>query len=395
MRRSLRALLLLAPVGALWAGFYNTYPPALDNPAIHYDRPANDVVAKLDEKLRAGTATLEYQDRGGYLKAVLDALGIPVESQLFVQSRTSFQAKIISPQNPRSIFFNDQVAVGWMTKGIIELAAQDPVQGVIFYQLDQDPKRAPRFHRDDSCVGCHRNDGTMGAPGVFARSQPIGPDGEPLLIYGSEFTNQRTPLEKRWGGWYVTGSPAGVKHMGNLLLTDRDNPVLVGSAPLAKLDGKFPVEKYLSPYSDAAALLVFDHQLMMMNYITRMGWAARSGEEWKSNVDEFVDYLLMRDEAPLAKPMGGESGFPAKFAAQGPRDSKGRSLRDLNLKTRTFEYPCSYMVYSEAFDAIPADAKAAVYKRMWQVLSARKTPEAQAVIEILRDTKPEVREYFR
>ena len=84
----------------------------------------DEPLSNLDAKLRAGTAKLEYQERGGYLKPVLDALGIPVESQLFVQSRTSFQAKIISPENPRSIFFNDQVAVGWMTKGIIELAAQ-------------------------------------------------------------------------------------------------------------------------------------------------------------------------------------------------------------------------------------------------------------------------------
>lgn len=388
-------MLVLAPLGVLWAAFSNTYPPALDNPAIHYSRPSTDAVAKLDEKLRTGAVKLEYQERGGYLKPVLDALGIAVESQMFVQSRTSFQAKIISPENPRSIFFNDQVAVGWMTKGIIELAAQDPVQGIIFYQLDQDPKRAPRFHRDDSCVSCHRNDGTMGAPGVFIRSQPIGADGEPLLIYGSTFTNHRTPIEQRWGGWYVTGAPAGVKHMGNLVLTDRDNPVLTGATPVRTLAGKFPVEKYLAPYSDAAALLVFDHQMMMMNYITRLGWAARAKEEWEPNIGEVVDYLTFAGEAKLTQPMGGEAGFPKKFAERGPRDSKGRSLRDLNLKTRVFEYPVSYMIYSEAFDALPQQAKAAVYKRVWQVLTAKKTPEAQAAIEILRDTKPEVREYFR
>ena len=395
MRKLLGVTLVLVPGVALWAAFTNTYPPALDNPAIHYDRPSNDAVAKLDQKLRDGKAKLEYRERGGDLKDVLDQLGIAVESQVFVQSRTSFQAKIISPENPRSIFFNDSVAVGWMTKGIIELAAQDPVQGVIFYQLDQDPKRAPRFHRDDSCVSCHRNDGTMGAPGVFIRSQPIGPDGEPLLIYGSTFTNHRTPIEQRWGGWYVTGAPAGVRHMGNLVLRDRDNPVMTAATPLATLAGKFPVEKYLSPYSDAAALLVFDHQMTMMNYLTRLGWAARAKEEWQSNIGEVVDYLTFSGEAKLTQPMGGDAGFPAKFASAGPRDAKGRGLRDLNLKTRVFEYPVSYMIYSEAFDALPADAKAAVYKRTWQVLTGMKTPQAQAAIEILRDTKPEVREYFR
>ena len=46
--------------------------------------------------------------------------------------------------------------------------------------------------------------------------------------------------------------------------------------------------------------------------------------------------------------------FQKKFAERGPRDAKGRSLRDLNLKTRLFEYPVSYMIYSEAFDNLPA-----------------------------------------
>ena len=141
-------------------------------------------------------------------------------------------------------------------------------------------------------------------------------------------------------------------------------------------------------------------ELMIWNaaltvFLALIGWAVRAKDEWEPNIGEVVDYLTFSGEAKLAQPMGGEAGFPKKFAERGPRDSKGRSLRDLNLKTRVFEYPVSYMIYSEAFDALPQQAKAAVYKRVWQVLSAKKTPEAQAAIEILRDTKPEVREYFR
>ncbi len=395
MRRLLLAMVVMVPAGIAWAAFSDTYPPALDNPAIHYDRDATDPVAKLDARLKDGSVKLAYDDRGGYLKALLDALQIPVESQVFVQSKTSFQARLISPENPRSIFFNDRVAVGWMNKGFIEIASQDPVQGIIFYLLEQDPKRAPRFHRDDSCVSCHRNDATLGAPGVFARSFPILPDGEPLLIYGAGFTDHRTPLEQRWGGWYVTGAPAGVRHMGNAVLVDRDKPNTVNSTSVASLADKFPVDKYLSPYSDAAALLVFDHQMQMMNYITRLGWDARAGEKYEENVKEFVDYLLFVNEAKLTQPMGGEAGFAKTFSAQGPRDSKGRSLRQLNLKTRLLEYPCSYLIYSEAFDALPTAAKASVYKRMYQVLTTSPTPTKQAVMEILRETKPEVQQYFR
>jgi hypothetical protein len=175
---------------------------------------------------------------------------------------------------------------------------------------------------------------------------------------------------------------------------DRDKPDIVNSQPLASLKDKFPVERYLTPYSDAAALLVFDHQMYAMGLITRLSWAARTGVPVEGGAQELADYLLFTGEAPLKAKMGGAAGFAAKFSAQGPRDSKGRGLRQLNLQTRVFEYPCSYMVYSDAFQALPQAAKAAVYKRMWQLLQTRGSG-GQAAIEILRDTKPEVREYFR
>jgi hypothetical protein len=391
--------LLLLGAAVLLADFGDSLPPPLDHPAIHYRLPANDAVAKLDARLRDGSVQLGWREPGGYLRALLDALQIPVESQILVMSKTSLQAGLISPANPRSIFFNDHVAVAWMHGGFIELAAQDPVQGVIFYMLPQDRDRPLRFTRDDAaCLRCHRNDATFGAPGVFARSTVTAAGGEPLLIYGGGFSDHRTPLEARWGGWYVTGTPAGLRHMGNVLVTDREHPSVVNSEPVATLAGRFPVDRYLSPYSDAAALLVFDHQMYMMNLITRYGWEARAGAgdaQLAAGARELVDYLLFRQEAPLSAKIASPSGFAAKFSAQGPHDSRGRSLRQLNLTTRLLEFPCSYMIYSEAFDALPATAKAAVYRRMWQVLSAEAVPNKQAIVEILRETKPEVRPYFR
>jgi len=95
--------------------------------------------------------------------------------------------------------------------------------------------------------------------------------------------------------------------------------------------------------------------------------------------------------------------FAASFAKTALRDSRGRSLRDLDLQRRLLRYPCSYMIYSEAFDALPADAKEAIYRRMWQVLSgaekdkkyARLTAaDRRAVIEILRETKRGLPGYF-
>ena len=119
---------------------------------------------------------------------------------------------------------------------------------------------------------------------------------------------------------------------------------------------------------------------------------------------ELVDYLLFVDERPLPGKIVGSSGFADTFAKPGPRDSKGRSLRQLDLERRLLRYPCSYMIYAEAFDALPRDVKATIYQRMWDVLSGQDTSpryarlsasDRQAVIEIVRDTKQNLPQYWK
>lgn len=414
--RHLALLIAAVPllVGVLLADLTDTLAPPINHPAIGYFRQGSDSVAKLNARLIDGTLQLTYDTRGGYLRNVLDLLQVPVESQVAVFSKTSFQSSLIDPRNPRTIFFNDSVAVAWMYGGFIEVAAQDPKLGTLFYTLDQTRRARPRFERNDSCTRCHQSDESLGIPGLMVRSTFTAEDGNAMLIYGGGFPDHRTPLEQRWGGWYVTGAGAGVRHMGNTLLVDRDEPeAVVNAQPLASLDGKFPATRYLSAHSDVAALLVLDHQIHMSNLITRMGWEARAAAQEKrpdyahvlaEGAREFVDYLLFVDEAPLKGPAKGASGFAAKFSAQGPRDAKGRSLRQLDLQKRLLAYPCSFMIYTEAFDGMPDDARSAVYRRMWEVLSgsdkdrryARLTAaDRQAVIEILRATKPAVAGYFR
>jgi hypothetical protein len=135
---------------------------------------------------------------------------------------------------------------------------------------------------------------------------------------------------------------------------------------------------------------------------------AAPSEDASSRVREaavdLVNYLLFVDEAPLPGAVAGTSGFAERFAAAGPRDSKGRSLRDFDLEKRLFRYPASYMIYSPAFDALPAAAREAIYERMWEILSGRETharyerlsaADRQAVVEILRDTRKDLPEYFR
>lgn len=384
-------------------------------PAIAYDStPGTDPVARFAAQLKNGSATLTYNPDNGYLSSFLDAFHLARESQMLVFSQTSFQSTYINVKNPRAIYFNDSLAVAWIRGAPhIEIAAQDPRQGVEFYVIDQTNPRQPIIARDVTCLACHLTWDTLGVPGMITQSvQPL-PD-ENSYVIGFP-TNHASPFAQRWGGWYVTGSDGRLPHMGNIPVTPEDKGKLKVPDPheLASVDGLFDPKGYQTPYSDVAALLVFNHQTYMTNLITRIGWEARAAgttpsPEAQSRVTaaarDLVDYMLFIDEEPLPHPVSGASGFAAKFSAQGPFDSQGRGLHQLDLQHRTLKYPCSYMIYSEAFDALPAVAKQAVYRRLWEVLSGRETDkryahlttaDRDAILQILRETKKDLPDDFR
>jgi hypothetical protein len=422
-RRALRSwfvvfgVLVLATAGVL-AQRRDVFVSSRDNPAIAYTRGAvADPVFQLERRLEDGSVHLQFDKPNGYLKSLLAALDVPIESQTLVFSETSFEARLINPRNPRSVFFNDTVSVGWVHgSDALEVAAQDPTQGVIFYTLAQTAAGRPRLTRDNTCLACHLSWDTLGVPGLFVISTfPMSDDKN---AYANGFVaDHRSPLPDRWGGWYVTGKPGGpLRHMGNVPVIVHgqvETPPRPTSPILASLEGKFDLAAYLSPYSDIVALMVLEHQTHMTNLITRLGWEARLAAAARGNADaaarmreaagDLVDYLLFVEEAPLVGSLRGTSGFAEKFAALGPRDSKGRSLRQLDLDRRLMRYPCSYMIYTPAFDALPADARNAVYQRMWQVLSGKETnkkystlspADRQAIVEILKDTKKGLPAFF-
>ena len=388
------------------------HPSLLRNhPAIRYEStPGQDAVARLNEQLKSGAVTLERRGESGYLSSVLEKLGVPIESQVLVFSKTSFQAPKIGPKNPRAIYFGDTLSVGWVRGGeVLEFVAQDPKQGAIFYTMSLASDK-PVFDRNDACVSCHASEATHYVPGMFIGSVFPGVDG--TTMYGPAYTtDHRTPFEIRWGGWFVTGTHTATRHMGNTVATDpTDLAAMITPATVhvTNLEGRFDKTGYLSLHSDLVALLALEHQAKMLNLLTRVGWEARIGEkESGRTIDqaaaELVDYLLFIDEAPLPGPITGTTRFAEVFAAQGPRDSRGRSLRELSLDTRLLRYPCSYLIYSEPFNGLPAEVKTAVYARMWEVLSgqerdtryARLTPaDRRAIIEILTETKPDIAAYF-
>jgi hypothetical protein len=378
-----------------------------DHPAIRYSTAdTSDPIAQLNRRLEAGEASLTFEEGSGYLRSLLKALNVPVESQMLVFSQTSFQAPLINFHNPRAVYYTDTAAVGWVRGGeILEVAGQDPEQGVIFYALEQKPSQAPRLKRDNQCLACHLAWETLGVPGLLVQSVYPIPD---ELSYANGFTTVHgSPLEQRWGGWWVTGDHGGAKHMGNIPVMPADKGKSKLAAPtkaLASVEGQFDLKGYPTPYSDVVPLLLIAHQTNMTNLITRTGWEARlAGSDPSADTiarvneaaKDLVDYMLFVDEAPLSG-VAGTSGFAQSFSRRGPRDSKGRSLRDLDLKQRLFTNPCSYMIYSDAFDQLPTAAKRAIYVRLGDVLSGNvrapkyarlSAADRDRIMEILRETK--------
>ncbi|MES1256943.1 MAG: hypothetical protein ABUS51_00875, partial [Acidobacteriota bacterium] len=383
------------------------------HPAIRYWTAADDPVARLQKKLEAGTAHLDYVDDGrGYLASVLKNLDISPDSQMLVFSKTSFQSPRISPATPRALYFNDNVAVGFVQQGdVLELAALDPKQGEIFYTLDADPSGKPGFARRDVCLQCHSGPATLGIPGILVSSVYPDPGGQPNLAAGDVSTDDRSPIDQRWGGWFVTGKTGAQRHMGNAVARDRARPRELereGTQNLTSLGRKISTRPYLLPTSDIVALMTLEHQTRMTDLMIRTGWDTRIAEQagkmddpaTKAKIDgdieELVTYMLFADEAKLQEPVEGVSTFTRTFSKRGPRDRRGRSLRDFDLRSRLFRYPLSYMIYSEAFDGMPAYNRERIWKRVYDVLTGKEagggfgrlSPEdRKAIFEIVRETK--------
>ena len=413
--RALLSLLLTAAL-AVAAGIEETTYVPYDHPAIQYvEKPPSDAVARLQKQIDRGAVKLEYTPGFGYLPSLLKNLGINIDTQMLVFSKTSFQSVKISPRAPRALYFNDEVAVGSVQDGeVLELVALDPQQGDNFYTLSIEKTDHPEFARRDVCLQCHQGLSTLGVPGILVSSVYPAADGMPAFRGQAMITDHRSEFDHRWGGWYVTGTHGSMTHMGNAVGHDPARPQLLdtqGTQNLTSLDKKFDTSKYLLPTSDIVALMTLEHQTRLTNLMTRVGWDTRIAQhdgkldEAKLNgeVEEMVTYMLFADERPIREPIAGVSTFTKTFPERGPRDHQGRSLRDFDLKTRLFRYPLSYMIYSAAFDGMPDVVRARVYQRLYDVLSgkdqnqkyARLTADdRKAILEIVRDTKPNLPAYW-
>ena len=396
-----------------------------ERPPIDYlNTEVHDPVANLASKIQAGKTVLAYEPNFGYLKSVLKELGVSVNSQTLVFSKTSLQLQRISPRRPRALYFNDDVYVGYCQQGdVLEFAATDAKQGATFYTLEQTDDGNPRIIRDRGvCLSCHASGRTQNVPGYLVRSVFTEVTGQPRLGFRSYTTDHTSDIKERWGGWYVTGLHGSMRHMGNTLSTDNEQDFdrEVGANQI-DLTNRFRRDSYLSAQSDIVALMVLEHQTQMHNAIAAANYETRQAlyqscemneilnrprdqvsdsakRRIASSTDRVLKYLLMCGEFRLTDTVCGSTRFAQEFTALGRKDSKGRSLRDFDLKTRLFRYPCSYLIDSAAFEGLPAEVRLDVISRLKAILDGRDTSPEYAhlstetrreILEILSETKPD------
>jgi hypothetical protein len=394
--------------------------------------------------LDAGEVVFSHDSVMGYLPSLLAALDIPVSSQVLIFSRTSLQTERIAPWAPRAVYFNDDVYVGHvaddtdpMSGRIVEIASVDPDDGSAFYFLPQDPNQPPKFVREgQQCLMCHESGITEDVPGVMVRSVLTGRMGRPIIPVQEAPTTDRTPMEQRFAGWYVTGTHGSTVHGGNVYAPQESHELDLGQrsqyldnfdfsvgSNVTDLTDRFDTSIYLSEHSDIVALLVLSHQTRVHNLITlaheqtrralREQDAARitrglvipEGELLATTevaidnvVDRLVREMLFSGALPLEGPIEGTSGFTEEFAQRGPFDEQGRTLREFELNDRLFRYPLSYLIYTDAFDALPDLTRRRAYVRIDQILRGEDTSgdfnhldaaTRQAIREILVATKPD------
>lgn len=350
------------------------------------------------------------------MREVLAALNVPEESQILVFSKTSKQNSLISPSNPRALYFSLDTYCGYVPGGAMEVIVQDPRLGPVFYLIDLGgPNQPIRVERDSSeCLSCHGTGRTENVPGVFIRSVYPDEGGHPVLSMGSGVITHQTPVSERWGGYYVTGS-ISLPHLGNRTYTDARAAEPEFEPPIHELSGRIDSSKYPRATSDMVALMVLEHQCQAHNLLTAASMNYRraihlgkvldpdadpdqgsAGRVADHAADGIVKWFLYQGEADQGVDgVEGDAAFQERFQQLVPKTQDGKSLADFELNHRLFKHRCSYMVYSNAFRQLPEPVKRRVIAGLKRVLESpatddgyptMKIPERRKIAMILRET---------
>src|SRR5688500_17763528 len=345
-------------------------------PHHYYERKTKDRFARLQGEMEAERVVLDRSSEKGFLLSLLAALEIPASSQMLVFSTTSLQLSLITPSNPRAIYFNEDTYLGFIPGGKIELVSIDPELGGIFYILDIPRSAAASLNIDRSrrCMNCHSGSETGYVPGLTVKSVVPGTRGGSVDAFRVDMTGHGIPLSERFGGWYLTGVHGLTNHWANAIgrMVNGEvtkDPVVPGERFSW---GKYPVEG-----SDILPQLIHEHQAGFVNRALQAGYVARmhlhrGGElsaEQRAEIDHFAGelarYILFADEAALPKSgIKGDRKFEEDFLRDRKVSRNGASLQDFDLKRRMFKYPVSYMVYTPLFAGLPEVVKSGVIREL-------------------------------
>ncbi|MDF1739947.1 MAG: hypothetical protein P1U86_12370 [Verrucomicrobiales bacterium] len=408
---TLGILLMAAGPGAAFEPLYERAP--ID---YHETEPDTPVTRLLEKAKREGLLS-KGSDRE-ILAEFLEALEVPIESQVLVFSKTSAQNSRISPETPRALYFSDDVYIGWVQGGEIEIASFDPKLGLVFHMLKLTEREAdapPVLNRERSCLNCHAGSSNHHFPGLMVRSVFPQNTGQPLFQAGTFHTRHDSPIDERWGGWYVSGEVEDQRHMGNAVAHSELRDVEIELEPMgaaeALISEFFNSDPYLNgPQSDVVALMVLEHQVGVHNALVEANLTTRStlhrhremqkafGESvdaplsetnqrvLKSQSDRVLKQLLFADEFQLPAGVEGSEAFQRAFAANERKSEEGRSLKDFRLYERLMKYRCSHLIYSDAFGDLPDIIRTLVLEDLHSILTK---PDSHPDFAYLSDSERE------
>jgi hypothetical protein len=419
-------------LGGPWMA--QAFDPIYERAPIHYHETEPDTKLTRFFKTAKDNRVLCEGSHREVLAELLAKLEIPVESQVLVFSKTSAQNSRIAPETPRAIYFSDDLYLGWVQGGEIEAASFDPRLGMVFHLIqltERKPGSPPPLVRERSCLNCHAGSSNHDLPGLVVRSVYPSATGLPLFEAGTFHTRQSSPIEERWGGWYVTGSVENREHLGNsLALAAPAGPGVelerLAEGRVLKLDGLFFCEPYLNGgQSDVVALMILEHQVGVHNLLIEANLTTRAtlhrhtemqkafGEPVEAPLSETNERILQRlatkvlkemlyvEEVPLPGGIEGTGIFQTAFEEGRKKSVGGRSLRDFRLYERLMKYRCSHLIYSEAFANLPDAIRTRILSQLhgiltkpadWPEFAHLGEAERGHILAIVKETVPDLPE---